>query len=179
MQVQRLSSSTSVLAVLTLVIRWSGTKAQQEMRPFIDQYRETLLSPLKHLPPLTCESRQERKAHLHCCIHSCFRQPLNLAMDRVLSDYYITCQPTPLVCNSLTRDFQIGSLEAELDPVKPVIPKQRMKEMLARIDPREQAIRFAKWYARLFLGWILHKSFNRGLTLIKTLVQAANGAAAP
>lgn len=167
------------ITILVVLCCHSATAQHPEMRPFIDQYRDILLSPLQHLPPKTCQSREERKGHLLCCIHTCQRQPFNLVLDPVIDDYYIDCSPDRrLDCSILTRDMHIASMRRELEPRKEVIPKDRWREMLARVNPFELTYRFAKWYAKLVFGWFLSRSLTRGLALIKQMMTTADAAAA-
>jgi hypothetical protein len=156
---------------------------QEDMRPFIDQWRDIRLSPLKHVPVTTCESEEEVRGNLTCCIIKCYRQPVNLILPRLLHDYYVDCikngtQPER-ECNVMTAYVRKSEIESDLDPEKELIPKERKQEMIARINPLTIMTRFARWYVRLFLGWMFHKTFSRAFDIFKTLIRAyiAAGAA--
>ena len=171
--------SGSWITYIYLITISSLVASQQEMRPFIDQYREMMLSPLHHLPLKLCESQAEKRGHLFCCIRKCFRQPANLAMPRVLHDYYVDCRTDEVDCSLLTAGLHIASMELELDPKKELIPAERKKEMIARISPMQHAHRFAKWYVRLMISWIFQLLLSRGFNVVKALVRAYIAAGAP
>lgn len=143
---------------------------QEHTRPFIDQRNDMLLAPLKHLPLKSCQSKMVRKDHLFCCTTQCYRHPMN-RLTPVLQDYYIDCYMEPIDCTFPSSGLHIADIEAEMDPIKELIPKERKKEMLARMNPFEIAKRFAKWFVRLVLGWMFHKLFTRLLELAKVLIQ--------
>lgn len=141
--------------------------------PIVD---EVLLSPLALLPTKSCSSKMEYVHHLTCCKRTCEIQPMDGIRPPVIHDIFIECfsHNRTVDCSNFLTSTNIDRIERELGtnvkhPIRKEVEKRTKKEM-KKFDFVETLQKILKWYARLFLNWLFHKSFDR---IVKVLLEIA------
>ena len=100
----------------------------------------------------------------------------------VVHDIFIECfsHNRTVDCSNFLTQVNIDRLERELATnVKHHVRKEvekRAKEEVAKLNVKETIYKMLKWYARLFLNWLFHKSFDR---TSKMLIQMAKAMFVP
>lgn len=143
---------------------------------------ETLIAPLALLPPKTCSSKLEKIGHLTCCIRVCEVHPLTPIRQTTVNDYYTECYASNFTsrnvsCDDFLTTYHVGRIERELgDQRESPLTKEAKNEVSkirSKLNIKEHIIKKLKWFVRLFLNWLFHKSFDRVLKMLVSILASS------